>query len=75
MGFGDAQIGEQKGHWLGGHARSTVGVHGQLSWGDGVFRTGLGDELLGQGGGLAGCDHPADDVAAKANVQPQRRAP
>ena len=40
----------------------------QLAAGDALLGAGRGDQLLGQDGGFAGGDHPADDVAAE-NVE------
>src|ERR1017187_2141757 len=48
VGLGDAQIGEQKGHGLGGHGGPPVGVEGELAGDDLVLGTGFGDELAGQ---------------------------
>ena len=39
-------------------------MEAELPAGDALLGAGRGDELLGQDGGLAGGDHPADDVAA-----------
>jgi len=47
VGLGHAEVGEQEGDRLGGHAWAAVGVHGELSGGDVVLGAGLGDELLG----------------------------
>ena len=66
MGLSDVQIGEQLRHRFRGHAGATVGVQGQLLWVDGLFLTALGDEALGQRGGLPPSHHPAHDIAAKA---------
>src|ERR1022692_263108 len=38
VGLGDAQIGEQKGHGLGGHGGTPVGVEGELAGDDLVDR-------------------------------------
>ena len=81
VGLGDAEVGEQQRDRLGGHRGAAVGVDGQLPAADALLRAGLGDQLLGQVGGLAGGDHPADDVAAvdvedhvQVVVGPLRRA-
>ena len=65
MGFGDAQIGQQEGDWLGGHGEAAVGVNGELSRLDVLLLASVFEEPLGQFGALARRDHPADDVAAE----------
>jgi hypothetical protein len=47
---------------LGRHRGAAVGAEAELTAGDALFRAGRADELLGQDGGLAGGDHPADRV-------------
>jgi hypothetical protein len=54
VGLGDAEVGEQQRHRLGGHRAAAVGVDGELAGRDALLRRGRGDQLLGQGGGLAG---------------------
>src|SRR5450755_2263773 len=68
VGLGDAEVGEQQCDGLGGHRGAAVGVDGQLPAGNALPGHGLGDQPLGQGGGLAGGDHPAGDIAA-VNVE------
>src|SRR6202022_1413781 len=63
VGLGDAEAGQQQRDRLGGHRGAPVGVDAQLPAGDALLGAGRGDELLGQGGGLAGGDHPAHGVA------------
>ena len=63
--LGDAEIGEQERHRLGGHRRAAVGVDGQLVTPDALLGAGLADQHLGQRGGFAAGDHPADDVAGE----------
>ena len=65
VGLGDAEVGEQQRDRLGGHGAAAVGVEAELAAGDALFGAGRGDELLRQGGGLAGGDHPADGVPAE----------
>ena len=43
--------------------RAAVGVQGELAGGDALVVDGIGDELFGEAGGLAGGDEPGDDVA------------
>ena len=81
VGLGDAEVGEQERDRLGGHRGAAVGVDGQLVAADALLGAGLADQHLGQGGGLAGGDHPADDVAGvdvqdhvQVVVGPLRRA-
>lgn len=64
VGLGDAQVGEEQGDRLGLHAGAAVGVQSELAGADVLFVAGLGDKLLGQSGGFAGSNHPADQVAA-----------
>ena len=63
VGLGDAEVCEQERDRPGGHRGAAVGVDGELPAADALLRAGAGDELLGQGRGLAGGDHPADGVA------------
>jgi hypothetical protein len=65
VGLGDAEIGEEQRHRLGGHRGAAIGVDGELSGGDGLSLARSADQLLGERGGLDGGDHPADDVAAE----------
>lgn len=65
MCLGDARVGEEQGDRLGLHAGAAVGVQGEQAGANVLFIAGLGDELLGQSGGFAGSDHPADHVAAE----------
>ena len=81
VGLGDAQVGQQQRHGLGGHRRAAIGVDGQLLAADALPGTGLADELLGQRGAFAMGHHPADHVAAEhvehhveVEVGPLRRA-
>src|SRR5581483_8045078 len=64
VGLQHAEIGEQLGDGLGGHGAAAVGVDGELSVADAVVVDGVGDELFGEGGRLAGRDEPGDGVAA-----------
>jgi hypothetical protein len=48
MAFDDAQVREQEGYGFGSHARSPVGVDGQLSFLDLLFAAGFFDQSLGQ---------------------------
>ena len=63
MGLRDPEVGQQQRDRLGGHRGAPVGVNGELAAADALLGAGRLDELLGQGGGLAGGDHPADGVA------------
>src|SRR6188472_3712677 len=63
--LGDAEVGEQERHRLGGHRGAAVGVDGQLVAADTVLGTSLADQHLGQGRGFAGSDHPSDHVAGE----------
>ena len=40
-------------------------MEGELAGAIAVLGAGLGDQVLGQRGALAGCDHPADDITAE----------
>ncbi len=62
---GDIQIGQQRGHRLGAHAGTPIGMQGQHAWRNIVACHGLGDELLGQLGTLAQGDHPAHHESAE----------
>ena len=59
VGFGDAQMGQQKGHWFGSHGGSAVGMNGQLTGDDVLLATGILDEAFGQLGTLLLGHHPA----------------
>src|SRR3954453_3015110 len=61
---GDAQIGHEQRHGLGGHGRAAIGMDGQLVGEDVVLTDGLGDELLSQLGRLTLGQQPARNVAA-----------
>jgi hypothetical protein len=61
----DAEVAEQQRHWLRGHRCSAIGMDGELAWDNRLALAGLLDKALGQSGGLAVRDHPADDVAAE----------
>ena len=65
VGLGDVQIDQQLRDGLGAHAGAAVGVQGQRARLDRLLGHGVGDQLLGQLGGLAQRDHPAHDVAAE----------
>jgi hypothetical protein len=65
VGLGDAEVGEQERDRLGRHRGAAVGVQGQLVAVDLLLADCLGDQRLGQHGGLAGGDHPADRVAGE----------
>ena len=65
MGLGDAEIGQQEGHGLGPHGRTTVGVDSELAWLDELFGAGFFDERGGKCGGFRQRHHPADEVAAE----------
>ena len=68
VGLGHAQVGQQQGDWLGGHRCPAIGMEGQITRNDALFRAGIGDQPPGQLRSLARGHHPADHVAAK-NVQ------
>ena len=81
MGLGDTEIGEQKGHRLGFHAGSPVGVERELCGRDRLLDTGLANQLFGQRGRFPRGDHPADNIAAEhikddveVKVRPLHRA-
>src|SRR6202171_4071368 len=63
MRLGDAEIGEQECHRFGGHRLAAVSVDGQLLTANCLLGAGLADQHIGQRGGFAAGDHPADDVA------------
>jgi len=65
VGLGDLQIDQQRGDGLRAHAGAAIGVQRQGVRGDVVLGDGVGDQLLGELGGLARSDRPADDVAAE----------
>src|SRR5438046_1681035 len=65
MGLGDAEMAEKLSNPDRMHGRSAVGVQGELTRIDALLGAGLGDQALGQRGGLGVCDKPADDVAAE----------
>ena len=48
VGLGDAEVGEQQGHRLGGHRRAAVGVDRELAGLDALLGAGLVDQPLGQ---------------------------
>jgi hypothetical protein len=50
---GHSQVGQQHGDRLGGHRGAPVGMHGELPGRDVVLDDGLGQQPLGQQGGLA----------------------
>jgi hypothetical protein len=65
VGLGDAEVGEQQRHRLGGHRGAAIGVDGQLIGSDALLGAGLADQHLGQSCGFAGSDHPTDHVPRK----------
>ena len=44
--LGDAQVGEQERHGLGGHRGAAIGVNGQLVRADALLDAGLADQRL-----------------------------
>jgi hypothetical protein len=60
----DTEIGEQESHGFAGHGWAAVGVQSQLERVDAFAVDASGDEVLGNGGRLLGCDDPTYDVAA-----------
>ena len=70
VALGYIKVDQQGGHGFGSHAGAAVGVQGEAARGDVLLGGGVGDQLLGQLGGLARGDHPADDVAAE-DIQDQ----
>ena len=65
VALGDARIGQQRGHRLGAHAGTLIGVQGQHAWLNVMARDGLRNQLPGQLGALARGDQPAHHVPAK----------
>jgi hypothetical protein len=65
VGAGDAQVGQQHGHRLGGHRGAPVSVDSERAGGHLLAGDGVGQQPLGQAGGLAGGDHPPDHIAAE----------
>lgn len=65
MGFGDAQVGQEKGNGFGAHGGAAVGVKGELSEGDVLFEGGVADQTFGQLSALPQGHHPAGDIAAE----------
>lgn len=63
VGLGDTEVGQEERHRFGGHRGAVVGVDGQLVGVDVLLGDGVGQEPLGQYGGLVGGEHPPDDVA------------
>jgi len=82
VGLGDAEIGEQERDRLGGHRGAAVGMDRQLARSNPLLGKGLLDQYLGQWPGLAGGDHPPDDVTGvdvddhvEVEPRPLRRTP
>ena len=65
MGLADIQIDQQGGDRLGTHAGTAIGMQGQAAGRDVLLGDGVGDQLLGQFGGLPMGDHPAHHVTAE----------
>ena len=63
--LGDAQGGQQLGHGMGRHGRSSIAVDGQLVLGNVLLDECLPNQALRQIGTLAMGEHPADDVTAE----------
>ena len=59
------EIRQQQRHGLASHGRAPIRMEEQLAWPDPLHRAGLGDEPLGQRGGLAWRDHPPNHVSAE----------
>jgi len=62
---GDAEVGEQERDRFRCHRGASVGVQGELVGGDVLVFDGDADHCLGERGGLAGGDVPADDEAGE----------
>ena len=65
VALGDVQIHQQRGHRLGAHAGTAIGVQRQRARQHIVTCHGLGNELLGQLGALAQGEQPAHHAAAE----------
>jgi hypothetical protein len=65
VGFGDAEIGEQKRRGLGSHGTATVGMQGQLAGRCGMLGRGILEQCREQGCAFFVSDAPADDPAAE----------
>ena len=64
VGLGDLQVDQERGDRLRSHAGAAIGMQREGPWSDVFLLQGVGDELLGEFGGLPMGDQPADDVAA-----------
>ena len=63
VGLGDIEIDEQRGYSLRSHAGAAIGMERESPGRDVFFLHGIGDEVLGEFGGLPMSDQPADDIA------------
>lgn len=64
VGLGDAEVGEQQRHRLGGHGGASIGVDAQLVPSHPLLGDGVAQQALGQVGPLRSGQHPAGHVAA-----------
>ena len=65
VGFGDAEIGQQKSHWFSSHGSAEVGMNTQGVGLNVLLAAGFRDKQFGQFGGFARSQHPAHDVTAE----------
>ena len=65
MGFGDSQVGQEKGHGFGAHRGAAIGMDGELSGSNVLFEGRVLDEASCQDGAFAGSQHPSDDTSAE----------
>src|SRR5258708_5937729 len=65
MRFGNTEIGEQKGYWLGPHRGATIGVQRELIGLDVLFLAAILDQPLGQFRAFTISDHPAGNVTTE----------
>ena len=64
VGLGDVEVDEERGDGLRSHAGAAIGMEREGPGRDVFFLQGIGDELLGEFGGLPMSDQPTDDIAA-----------